>query len=174
MRVIAGEFRSRKLLSVEGMDVRPTPDRLREALFNILQVRLQGAVFADAYAGTGAVGLEALSRGAKRVLFIERDKDALRTIFENIKSLNVQGRTAIIRRKASDTLRKIEADIVFIDPPFTVPKEFDASLHAVAESTVPSVIVQHPPRHILLDEYGSLRRNRIVKQGDNWLSFYDR
>ena len=174
MRVIAGEFRSRKLLSVEGMDVRPTPDRLREALFNILQVRLQGAVFADAYAGTGAVGLEALSRGAKRVLFIERDKDALRTIFENIKSLNVQGRTAIIRRKASDTLRKIEADIVFIDPPFNVLKEFDASLHAVAESTVPSVIVQHPPRHILLDEYGSLRRNRIVKQGDNWLSFYDR
>lgn len=174
MRVIAGEFRSRKLLSVEGMDVRPTPDRLREALFNILQVRLQGAVFADAYAGTGAVGLEALSRGAKRVLFIERDKDALRTIFENIKSLNVQGRTAIIRRKASDTLRKIEADIVFIDPPFNVPKEFEASLHAVAESTVPSVIVQHPPRHILLDEYGSLRRNRIVKQGDNWLSFYDR
>lgn len=174
MRVIAGEFRSRKLLSVEGTDVRPTPDRLRESLFNILQTRLPGAVFVDAYAGTGAVGLEALSRGARRSLFIERNKEALRVIFENIKALNVQPRTAIIKRKASDVLKTIEADIVFLDPPFTVPKEFDAALNALAESTVPYAIVQHPPRQILLDEYGPLKRSRIVKQGDNWLSFYER
>lgn len=174
MRVIAGEFRSRKLQSVEGTDVRPTPDRLRESLFNILQTRLAGMVFVDAYAGTGAVGLEALSRGARRVLFIERNKEALRVLFENIQSLGVQGRAAIIKRKASEALRTIEADIVFLDPPFTVPKEFDAALTAVAETAAPLVIVQHPPRQVLADEYGPLRRSRIVKQGDNWLSFYER
>ncbi len=174
MRVIAGEFRSRKLQSVEGTEVRPTPDRLRESLFNILQTRLAGMVFVDAYAGTGAVGLEALSRGARRVLFIERNKEAIRVLFENIQSLGVQGRTAIIKRKASEALRTIEADIVFLDPPFTVPKEFDAALTAVAETAAPLVIVQHPPRQVLADEYGSLRRSRIVKQGDNWLSFYER
>ena len=174
MRVIAGEFRSRRLQSVEGTEVRPTPDRLRESLFNILQTRLAGMVFVDAYAGTGAVGLEALSRGARRVLFIERNKEALRVLFENIQSLGVQGRTAIIKRKASEALRTIEADIVFLDPPFTVPKEFDAALTAVAETAVPLVIVQHPPRQLLTDEYGPLRRGRIVKQGDNWLSFYER
>ncbi|MFN7648332.1 MAG: 16S rRNA (guanine(966)-N(2))-methyltransferase RsmD [Acidobacteriota bacterium] len=174
MRVIAGEFRSRRLQSVEGTEVRPTPDRLRESLFNILQTRLAGMVFVDAYAGTGAVGLEALSRGARRVLFIERNKEALRVLFENIQSLGVQGRTAIIKRKASEALRTIEADIVFLDPPFTVPKEFDAALTAVAETAAPLVIVQHPPRQVLADEYGPLRRSRIVKQGDNWLSFYER
>ncbi|MCX6586120.1 MAG: 16S rRNA (guanine(966)-N(2))-methyltransferase RsmD [Acidobacteria bacterium] len=174
MRVIAGEFRSRKLQSVEGTEVRPTPDRLRESLFNILQTRLEGMVFVDAYAGTGAVGLEALSRGARRVLFIERNKEALRVLFENIQALGVQGRTAIIKRKASEALRTMEADIVFLDPPFTVPKEFDAALTAVAETAVPLVIVQHPPRQLLTDEYGPLRRGRIVKQGDNWLSFYER
>jgi 16S rRNA (guanine(966)-N(2))-methyltransferase RsmD len=174
MRVIAGEFRSRKLQSVEGTEVRPTPDRLRESLFNILQTRLAGMVFVDAYAGTGAVGLEALSRGARRVLFIERNKEALRVLFENIQSLGVQGRTAIIKRKASEALRTIEADIVFLDPPFTVPKEFEAALTAVAETAAPLVIVQHPPRQVLADEYGPLRRSRIVKQGDNWLSFYER
>ena len=174
MRVIAGEFRSRKLQSVEGMEVRPTPDRLRESLFNILQTRLAGMVFVDAYAGTGSVGLEALSRGARRVLFIERSKDALRVLFENIQALGVQGRTAIIKRKASEALRTMEADIVFLDPPFTVPKEFDAALTALAGTAVPLVIVQHPPRQVLAEEYGPLRRSRIVKQGDNWLSFYER
>jgi len=174
MRVIAGEFRSRKLQSVEGIEVRPTPDRLRESLFNILQTRLAGMVFLDAYAGTGAVGLEALSRGARRVLFIERNKEALRVLFENIQALGVQGRTAIIKRKASEALRTMEADIVFLDPPFTVPKEFDAALTAVGETGAPLVIVQHPPRQELAEEYGTLRRGRIVKQGDNWLSFYER
>jgi 16S rRNA (guanine966-N2)-methyltransferase len=174
MRVIAGEFRSRKLQSVEGTEVRPTPDRLRESLFNILQTRLAGMVFVDAYAGTGAVGLEALSRGARRVLFIERNKEALRVLFENIQALGVQGRTAILKRKASEALRTMEADIVFLDPPFTVPKEFDAALTALAGTAAPLVIMQHPPRQELAEEYGALRRVRIVKQGDNWLSFYER
>ena len=72
MRIIAGEYRSRKLRTVPGLDVRPTPDRLRETLFNVLAPRIAGTIFLDAYAGSGAVGIEALSRGAKRVILIER------------------------------------------------------------------------------------------------------
>lgn len=173
MRVISGEFRSRPLQSVEGMAVRPTPDRLRESLFNILQTRIAGAVFVDAYAGTGAVGIEAISRGAQRVVFIERNKEALRVLTDNLRSLHVQARSTIVKRKAAEALPKITADIVFLDPPFNVPKEYELSLQALAAAPPPLVIVQHPPRLLLLDAYGPLRRGRIVKQGDNWLSFYE-
>ena len=92
MRVIAGEFRSRKLKSLPGMDIRPTSDRLRETLFNILQPRIEGVVFVDAYAGTGAVGIEALSRGAARAVFIEKDRRAVEIIRENLAALGLEGR----------------------------------------------------------------------------------
>ena len=77
MRVIAGEFRSRVLKSLPGLDVRPTPDRLRETLFDVLAARVDGVVFADVYAGTGAVGIEALSRGAARAIFEEQNRSAV-------------------------------------------------------------------------------------------------
>ncbi len=89
MRVIGGEFRSRRLNSVPGLDTRPTPDRLRETLFNVLAPRIEGAVFVDAYAGTGAVGIEALSRGAARCVFLEISRRAAETIRENLFALQV-------------------------------------------------------------------------------------
>src|SRR5215475_9229676 len=95
MRVIGGEFRSRLLKSLPGLDVRPTPDRLREALFNILAPRIEGASFADLYAGTGAVGIEALSRGASRVLFVEQDRTAVGVIRQNLKSLGADARADV-------------------------------------------------------------------------------
>ena len=84
MRVIAGEFRSRRLKSIPGAATRPTPDRLRETLFDILAPRIEGATFLDAYAGTGAVGIEALSRGAAHAFFLERNRAALEAIRENL------------------------------------------------------------------------------------------
>src|SRR5271170_1148096 len=89
MRVIGGEFRSRVLKSVPGLDTRPSPDRLREALFNVLAPRIAGAVFADLYAGTGAVGIEALSRGASRAIFVEQSRAAVSVIRENLHSLGL-------------------------------------------------------------------------------------
>src|SRR5581483_6790142 len=86
MRVIGGEFRSRVLKSLPGLDVRPTPDRLREALFNVLAPRIGGATFADIYAGTGAVGIEALSRGASHAIFVEQNRGAAAVIRENLRS----------------------------------------------------------------------------------------
>ena len=107
MRVIGGEFRSRVLKSPPGLDVRPTPDRLREALFNILAPRIEGTVFADIYAGTGAVGIEALSRGAARAIFIEQSRSAVNVIRENVQALDLSLRSEIRQGRATVILPRL-------------------------------------------------------------------
>ena len=173
MRVIAGEFRSRRLESLPGMNTRPTPDRLRETLFNILAPRIVGSVFMDAWAGTGAVGIEALSRGAKQAVFIEKNRAALGAISANLTSLRIQGRARIIRGVAAQHLRDVAADIVFADPPYTEPAQYDALFQALALHPPGLAIVQHSPRQTVPDECGSLKRTRTVRQGDNALSFFE-
>ncbi|MBV8828029.1 MAG: RsmD family RNA methyltransferase, partial [Acidobacteriaceae bacterium] len=96
MRVIAGRFRSRLLKSVPGLNVRPTPDRLREALFNVLAPRIEGAVFLDAYAGSGAVGIEALSRGAQHAILIERNAQALSVLRDNLRTLGLEEQATVV------------------------------------------------------------------------------
>ena len=96
MRVIGGEFRSRRLKSIPGLATRPTTDRLRETLFDILGAQVKGIVFLDAYAGTGAVGIEALSRGAARTVFIEKSKNAAKILRDNLASLGVEGRALVV------------------------------------------------------------------------------
>ncbi len=125
MRVIGGEFRSRRLQSMPGMDVRPTPDKIREALFNIISAEIEGAVFVDAYAGTGAVGIEALSRGARHAIFIEKDRAAVDLIRTNLAALGVEPRARVIQGPAAMHLARLEAHIVFIDPPY--PREQEVS-----------------------------------------------
>lgn len=174
MRVIAGEFRSRPLKSLPGMETRPTPDRLREALFNILAPEMEGAVFVDAYAGTGAVGIEALSRGARRVIFLEKAKAACDVIRDNLRTLGAEARAEIRRGPALPFLESTAADIVFLDPPYALEKEYGAALRALAGTAVPLVIAQHSPRFQMSQEYGGLRRTRVLNQGDNELSFYRR
>jgi 16S rRNA (guanine966-N2)-methyltransferase len=173
LRVIGGRFRSRKLKSVPGLAVRPTPDRQREALFNVLAQRLEGAVFLDAYAGSGAVGIEALSRGAKRVIFIERNVQALGVIRENLRSLGAESEVILVRGSAATSLRNYRPDIAFIDPPYEDAKEYAKSLLALSEIGCPVVIAQHASRAVLEDVYGTMRRTRVLKQGDNSLSFYE-
>jgi 16S rRNA (guanine(966)-N(2))-methyltransferase RsmD len=172
MRVIAGEFRSRRLKSIPGAATRPTPDRLRETLFDILAPRIEGAVFLDAYAGTGAVGIEALSRGARHAYFLERSRAALNAIRENLDSLNVTHRATVLTGPAALTIGRQQADIVFLDPPYDLEREYTAALDALAEAPPSLAIVQHSVRLALPDVSGPLRRTRIVKQGDNALSFY--
>jgi 16S rRNA (guanine(966)-N(2))-methyltransferase RsmD len=174
MRVIAGLFRSRKLLSVPGLDVRPTPDRLREALFNVLSPRIEGAVFVDAYAGSGAVGIEALSRGAKQVILIEKSAAALKVIETNLASLGIGREAVVVRGDAASLANKYEADIVFLDPPYWQTKAYSDSLEALATGPCELAIAQHESRFQLEDRYGSLRKYRVLKQGDNSLSFFDR
>lgn len=172
MRVIGGEFRSRPLKSLPGLDVRPTPDRLREALFNVLAPRIQGTIFADLYAGTGAVGIEALSRGASKAVFVEQSHAALRVLRENLRALGVETRAEVRHGRATAMLPKIEADIVFLDPPYRLEREYESALILLGDNPPPLVIAQHPPRLKLQEIYGALHRTRVMKHGDNALSFY--
>ena len=126
MRVIAGTARSLPLKAPEGMDTRPTTDRIKETLFNILQPVLQGAVFVDIFSGSGAIGIEALSRGAKKAYFVENSSKALDCIRQNLAFTKLADRAIVIRQEASLALRGIdekEADIVFMDPPYNCGHE---------------------------------------------------
>lgn len=172
MRVIGGEFRSRRLKSVPGIDTRPTPDRLRESLFSILAPRIEGAVFVDVYAGTGAVGIEALSRGASRAIFIERSRAALAVLQENLRTLGLLGMATVVKGKAAAALPQYARGIVFIDPPYESENEYPACLAAIAASEADLAIVQHARRFDPGEAWGRFRRSRTVRQGDNALTFY--
>ena len=172
MRVIAGEFRRRLLKPVPGMDVRPTSDRLRETLFNILAPNIEGAFFIDAYAGSGAIGIEALSRGASRVVFMERNKIAIGVIRDNVKELGIARRVDVLHTKSASAIALYPADIVFLDPPYDLLEEYDACLEALAAKPPTLVVAEHTSRVSLKPAYGSLQRTRVLKQGESSLSFF--
>jgi 16S rRNA (guanine(966)-N(2))-methyltransferase RsmD len=172
MRVIAGEFRSRRLKSIPGDATRPTPDRLRETLFDILAARIPGAIFLDGYAGTGAVGIEALSRGARHAFFLEKDRVAIETIRDNVASLQLERRATLVKGPVLLTLGHSPAEIVFLDPPYSQEREYRAALELLSEAAPELTVVQHSVRMALADSFGVLRRTRVVKQGENALSFF--
>jgi 16S rRNA (guanine966-N2)-methyltransferase len=187
MRVIAGQYRRRTLRSLPGLEIRPTADRLRETLFNVLcagnPAALAESAWFDLYAGTGAVGVEALSRGARMVYFVESSKAAAEVIAGNLKSLGIVGGFQIVRAEARKALRQLEAagsvaDFVFLDPPYSMQDEYAKTLAALAESTLlrerSIVIVEHEKRFDPGEEFGELRRYRKLVQGDAALSFYRR
>jgi 16S rRNA (guanine(966)-N(2))-methyltransferase RsmD len=173
MRVIGGEFRSRVLKSPPGLEVRPTPDRLRESLFNVLAPRIEDVIFMDAYAGTGAVGIEALSRGASHTIFLERSKTSANLIRENLRALHLEARADIIVGKATVTLAKHSADIVFVDPPYDMEREYEDFLAALGKHPPALVIVQHDVHRRLDEAYGQLQVKRTLKHSDNILTFFE-
>lgn len=183
MRIIAGTFRSRLLQAPAGLATRPTSDRLRETLFNVLAPRIEGAFFLDLYAGSGAVGLEALSRGAERIVFVERAPAALKTLRTNLEKLGVKGGFSINFIRVQEFLRRGASesrgfDVVFLDPPYDAAEEYDATLGMLGGSGARSLaegavaIAEHRRKERLKDRYGSLARTRLLEQGDAALSFY--
>lgn len=172
MRVIGGEFRSRLLKTLPGLETRPTPDRLRETLLNVLAPEIQDTVFLDAYAGTGAVGIEALSRGARHAIFVERARAAAGIIRENLRALGIEDRATVIHGKVTNHLAGHGADIVFLDPPYDRPREYAAALGSLAAESPRLVIAQHATRFALETNYGNLEKVRELRQGDNSLTFY--
>lgn len=182
MRVIAGQFRSRPLAAPKGRDTRPTSDRLRETLFNVLAPRVPDSIFLDLYAGSGAVGIEALSRGAKRAIFVENAEPALRAIRANLSSLGIRGDYALEARPTAAALKRLAAteraaNLVFLDPPYGDTTEYDTTLNLLggeccrllAEAIV---IAEHLKKLELAENYGVLHRFRLLRQGDSVLSFY--
>ena len=172
MRVIAGDLRSRRIAGIPGDSTRPTSDRLRETLFDILASRIRGATFLDAYAGTGAVGIEALSRGAAHAWFLERSRAALQVLRQNLASLDLEARSSVIAGPALLSIARFSAAIVFLDPPYTLERELLAALDLLGSTPPPLVIAQHSIHLALPEGFGPLHRTRIVKQGDNALSFF--
>jgi 16S rRNA (guanine(966)-N(2))-methyltransferase RsmD len=173
VRVIGGEFRSRRLLSLPGTDTRPTPDKLRETLFNVLGPSIARSVFIDAYAGTGAVGIEALSRGARHAVFIEKDRKAADTIRANLTALGIDARARVLRGSTALLLPGLlPADFVFLDPPYPMEREYRAALDAMESNPPRLVIAQHSIRFPLDEKYGPLHKTRTIRQSDNVLSFF--
>jgi 16S rRNA (guanine(966)-N(2))-methyltransferase RsmD len=185
MRVISGTYRSRRLAAPPGLATRPTSDRRRETLFNILAPRIPGATFADLYAGSGANGIEALSRGAKMVFFVENAAPALEAIRLNLKSLDIVSGYGLEPRSVSSFLRTLtqrerKLDIVFLDPPYEATDEYAATLDLLGGECVSLlteesiVIAEHRRKQALNERYGALSRYRIREQGDAALSFFSR
>jgi 16S rRNA (guanine(966)-N(2))-methyltransferase RsmD len=204
MRIIAGQFRSRTLQAPAGLGTRPTSDRLRETLFNVLAPRIQGAAFLDLYAGSGAVGIEALSRGAASVAFVERAPAALAMLRANLARLGVNLGFRIHPVSVGGWLRRGQAgpgpgtkpsskqapglseafDLVFLDPPYDATAEYAATLGLLGGdaggllNAGALVIAEHRGKgggQVRLEErYGQLERMRLLEQGDAALSFFTR
>ena len=183
MRIIAGTYRGRKLKSPPSLNTRPTSDRLRETLFNVLAPRIEGTRFLDLCAGSGAVGIEALSRGAAHVTFVDRSRKMCGLIRANLELCRIPDDQAEgVQSEAAEFLRTATNEdgepweIVFFDPPYAtdylrVLKLFGFTTSALlAEGGL--LIVEHHHKNLLKDEVGSIVRRRILKQGDSALSFY--
>ena len=174
MRIIAGRLKGRRLVAPKGSQVRPTSDSLRETLFNVLGPTLDGMTVLDGFAGTGALGIEALSRGAARVTFVESDRRVIDTLERNIRALDVEDACAIIRddfvsgRWASGTF-----DLVLLDPPYDI-RDLEAVTLAGGSAVGPGgqLVLEHSRRRASPESAGTLRRTRVLTAGDSALSFY--
>ena len=180
MKVIGGEFGGRRLKTLKSVKMRPTPMRVKEALFNILGNRIVGSSFLDLYAGSGQIGVEALSRGAKEVIFVDNHPSAIRLIHANLGFLPSEEGLRIPRNnvlKAIDNLSKGKKrfDIIFLDPPYE-SRLVKNTLQALAKSDIlkpPTLIITEHHKSLNLDrEINSLIQIRQERYGDTILTFY--
>ncbi len=181
MRVITGKFRGRRLKGPEGMDIRPTGDRLKETLFNILGPSVAGSVVLDVFGGAGAIGIEALSRNAREVVFIESADAACRLIRHNLELCGIKTGYRVLRQDVFAALRALarqgfKANIVFFDPPYDFEPYRDLLEITFQRGLVAQpchVAIEHHRKAAVPESGERYRRSRIVQQGDHWLSFYE-
>jgi 16S rRNA (guanine(966)-N(2))-methyltransferase RsmD len=178
MRIVGGEFRSRRLRTLPGTATRPTSDKLREALFDVLGARVAGSAWYDCYAGSGAVGLEALSRSAACAVFVERSRAAARVLRANVAALGVEPRCIILNQPVLAALAQATrpADFIYLDPPYSAAGAYRRVLELLGKGAALKaegiVIVEHARRSPLDAQYGKLARYRVLEQGDSALSFF--
>jgi len=186
LRIIAGKYRGRNLKSPPSLEVRPTSDRLRETLFNVIAPRIAGVRFLDLCAGSGAVGIEALSRGAAHVTFVDRSRKMCELVKSNIDLCRIErSESEVVQAEGLDYLRRFVAkqpdsgkpwDVVFFDPPYAIDylpilETFGArSATLLTENGI--LIVEHHHKNDLPEALGNLSQYRVLKQGDSALSFY--
>ncbi len=180
MRVIAGEFRGRRLDRIEGTDIRPTSDKVKEALFSILGNAVIDCSFLDLFGGSGGIGIEALSRGAKHVVFIDADIRSIKVLKGNLRNLNITDKAEVFHTDYSTAISKLYKygklfDIIFIDPPYG--KGFDkAALEEIYKNPILKesglVIVEHDHKDDMPQSVGSICKYRTKHYGNTLLSFY--
>ncbi|MEP6742924.1 MAG: 16S rRNA (guanine(966)-N(2))-methyltransferase RsmD [bacterium] len=197
MRIIAGKYRGRNLKCPPLLQVRPTSDRLRETLFNVIAPRIQGARFLDLCAGSGAVGIEALSRSASHVAFVDKSRKMCALVEANLELCRIpEEQTEVVQAEAHDFLSRVSTplrtrglspqssnrkvtrwDIVFFDPPYATDYLPVLELFGWNNGNLLKedglLIVEHHHKNSLPDEVGSIIRSRILKQGDSALSFFE-
>ena len=186
MRIIAGKFRGRHLKNPPSLEVRPTSDRLRETLFNVIAPRIKDARFLDLCAGSGAVGIEALSRGARHAVFVDQSRKMCALIKSNLDLCRVEeDEREVVQSEAHAYLRRALArhgsfdarDIVFFDPPYADDYLLVLEMFGTHASTLLTenalLVVEHHHKKVLPEKLDSIHRARILKQGDSALSFYE-
>jgi 16S rRNA (guanine966-N2)-methyltransferase len=178
MRVISGVAKGRRLKLPKGSNIRPTLDKIKEALFNILGQDISGKEVLELFAGSGALGIEALSRGAERVTFVDSNLGSIRVIKENLKNLNFMNRSIVLNldvRQAISYLerKKRKFDLILADPPYGKAK---IPLKNLAESDILKnhfiIVIEHYKKDSLVEEEAGLRRIKLARYGDTLLSFY--
>jgi 16S rRNA (guanine966-N2)-methyltransferase len=182
MRIIAGTYRGFHLRSLKGSNLRPTSDQMRQTLFDVLGPAVRGSRFLDAYAGSGAVGLEALSRGATTVVLIESHRAAVELIGKNLEALGTSPKIVrVLASQVANGLERLAAenalfDYVFLDPPYAEVGEYHRVLRGLSRSaliTPESTVIAEHSRHMRLEEgYGRLAQVRLLRHGDSQLAFY--
>lgn len=177
LRIISGERRGKKLTTLEGLSVRPTADRVKEALFNILQFSVEGRVFLDLFAGSGQIGLEALSRGAKTAVFVDSSKASLKVVRQNIAATGMGERAVVQEADFAAYLRGAAQrfDIAFLDPPYQAGL-LPAALSLTAERMNPGgvIICEHPTELSLPEAAGEFQAQKTYRYGKTALTLYRR
>lgn len=177
MRIVAGTLKGRTLKGPIGLGLRPTSDGLRETLFNVLGDQVDGARVLDGFAGTGAVGLEALSRGAARVTFVENDRRALSVIRQNIDACGTAAACDVLVGDFAALDHRLAAsgpfEFIFLDPPYDAP-DIESTVTMASRWVSPGgiLVLEHSKRHPSPEYAGALVRRRILQAGDSALSFY--
>lgn len=178
MRVVAGSAKSLKLKTIEGMETRPTQDRIKETLFNMIQYDIVGSTFLDLFSGSGGIGIEALSRGAKRAYFVEKAKPALRCIRENLKYTKLNEKAEVMAADVVTAISQLESkketfDYIFMDPPYN--KGFEDHILAVLDKsticTQDTVVIVESSLATEISDFQELKVTRIKKYKTNKHTF---
>ncbi|MDF2839998.1 MAG: methyltransferase [Clostridia bacterium] len=180
MRIISGEFRGRKLEKLEGMDIRPTTDRVKESLFNILGSRLFDCTFLDLFAGTGGIGIEAYSRGAAKVVFIDESAKSIKVLKGNLEMLNLLDKVEVYNTDYINAINKLaldnrKFDIIFIDPPYLKGFAQNALVHIEQNKLLNEdamIVIEHDLQDKMPENVGRFNMTRQKKYGNTMLSFY--
>ncbi len=175
MRVITGIAKGKRLKPLDSMDIRPTTDRVKEAVFSAIQFDIEGRVFLDLFAGSGQMGIEALSRGARFAYFVDSSPEAIKICSENVVSAGFKDSSLIVRRDANSFLSSLseKVDIAFLDPPYKTGL-LEASALKVADYMKDSgiIICEHPLEEVLPENFGEFKIFKKYRYGKICISIY--